>query len=85
MVRAPTEKEYGQWKVALESQTADNTRATYVRPVVHSPQHPSMVCYSCYYELTKGKRVRTSAGCKHLLHKFNHLGLIYSTCSVSCS
>ncbi|PVD24873.1 hypothetical protein C0Q70_15362 [Pomacea canaliculata] len=42
MVRAPTEKEYGQWKVALESQTADNTRATYVRPVVHSPQHPSM-------------------------------------------
>lgn len=41
MVRAPTDKEYGQWKVALESQTADNTRATYIRPVMQSPPHPT--------------------------------------------
>lgn len=41
MVRAPTDKEYGQWKVALESQTADNTKATYVQPVLRSPPHPS--------------------------------------------
>nr|KAG5704606.1 hypothetical protein BaRGS_031870 [Batillaria attramentaria] len=41
MVRAPTDKEHGQWKVALESQTADNTRATYIRPVLQSPPHPS--------------------------------------------
>ncbi|KAL8593719.1 hypothetical protein ACOMHN_021901 [Nucella lapillus] len=41
MVRAPTDKEHGQWKVALESQTADNTKATYVRPQMTSPPHPS--------------------------------------------
>lgn len=38
MVRCPTEKEYGQWKLALESQTADNV--TYVRPALSSPPHP---------------------------------------------
>ncbi|CAG5131460.1 unnamed protein product, partial [Candidula unifasciata] len=41
MVRCPTEKEYGQWKVSLESQTADNTKATYVRPVLKSSRHTS--------------------------------------------
>ncbi|XP_076448133.1 uncharacterized protein LOC143284892 isoform X2 [Babylonia areolata] len=41
MVRAPTDKEHGQWKVALQSQTADNTKATYVRPHLSSPPHPS--------------------------------------------
>ncbi|XP_062617675.1 uncharacterized protein LOC134279321 isoform X2 [Saccostrea cucullata] len=40
MVRCPTDKEYGQWKLALESQTADNVKATYVRPVLSCPQHP---------------------------------------------
>ena len=43
MVRCPTDKEYGQWKLALESQTADNVRATYVRPALHLPQHPNKV------------------------------------------
>lgn len=43
MVRAPTEKEYGQWKIALESQTADNSKATYVRPVLKSVPHQSKV------------------------------------------
>ncbi|VDH95794.1 Hypothetical predicted protein [Mytilus galloprovincialis] len=38
MVRCPTEKEYGQWKLALESQTVNNV--TYVRPVMSSPPHP---------------------------------------------
>ncbi|XP_059138717.1 actin-like [Physella acuta] len=41
MVRCPTEKEYGQWKIALESQTADNTRATFVRPVLKSTKNSS--------------------------------------------
>ncbi|XP_069142440.1 uncharacterized protein [Argopecten irradians] len=40
MVRCPTDKEYGQWKLALESQTVDNVRATYVRPVLKSPPNP---------------------------------------------
>ncbi|KAK6993657.1 actin [Biomphalaria glabrata] len=40
MVRCPTEKEYGQWKLALESQTADNTKATYVKPVLKSSKNP---------------------------------------------
>ncbi|XP_065939030.1 uncharacterized protein [Magallana gigas] len=39
MVRCPTDKEYGQWKLALESQTADNVKATYVRPVLSCPAH----------------------------------------------
>ena len=43
MVRAPTEKEYGQWKIALESQTADNSKATYVTPVLKSMPHKSKV------------------------------------------
>lgn len=43
MVRCPTDKEYGQWKLALESQTADNVKATYVRPVLSSPEHPQRV------------------------------------------
>ena len=51
MVRAPTDKEYGQWKVALESQTADNTKATYVQPVFRSPPHATKVCYEFYYKL----------------------------------
>ncbi|KAK3102537.1 hypothetical protein FSP39_012051 [Pinctada imbricata] len=41
MVRCPTDKEYGQWKLALESQTADNVKATYVRPALTLPQHPN--------------------------------------------
>ncbi|KAL5013271.1 hypothetical protein ScPMuIL_007541, partial [Solemya velum] len=41
MVRVPTEKEYGQWKLALESQTADNVKATYIRPVLKSKPHRS--------------------------------------------
>ncbi|GFO44483.1 histone-lysine N-methyltransferase SETMAR [Plakobranchus ocellatus] len=41
MVRCPTEKEHGQWVVALESQTADNTKATYVRPALAAARHPS--------------------------------------------
>lgn len=44
MVRCPTDKEYGQWKLALESQTADNVKATYVRPVLSCPAHPQRVC-----------------------------------------
>ncbi|XP_033746784.1 uncharacterized protein LOC117331917 isoform X2 [Pecten maximus] len=40
MVRCPTDKEYGQWKLALESQTVDNVGATYVRPVLKSPPNP---------------------------------------------
>ncbi|GFR79245.1 actin [Elysia marginata] len=40
MVRCPTEKEHGQWVVALESQTADNTKATYVRPALAAARHP---------------------------------------------
>lgn len=43
MVRCPTDKEYGQWKLALESQTADNVKATYVRPVLSCPAHPQRV------------------------------------------
>ena len=46
MVRAPTDKEHGQWKVALESQTADNSRATYVRPVLRSVPHATKVSVS---------------------------------------
>ncbi|XP_021342763.1 uncharacterized protein LOC110443095 isoform X2 [Mizuhopecten yessoensis] len=40
MVRCPTDTEYGQWKLALESQTVDNVGATYVRPVLKSPPNP---------------------------------------------
>ncbi|XP_052781664.1 POTE ankyrin domain family member J-like [Mya arenaria] len=40
MVRVPTDHEYGQWKVALESQTADNVKATYVRPAPASMPNP---------------------------------------------
>ncbi|KAL4226512.1 hypothetical protein ACF0H5_014497 [Mactra antiquata] len=40
MVRVPTDIEYGQWKIALESQTADNVKATYVRPAPASIPHP---------------------------------------------
>lgn len=40
MVRVPTDHEYGLWKVALESQTADNVKATYVRPAPASIPHP---------------------------------------------
>ncbi|XP_060557148.1 uncharacterized protein LOC132717647 [Ruditapes philippinarum] len=40
MVRVPTDHEYGSWKVALESQTADNVKATYVRPSPASIPHP---------------------------------------------
>ena len=43
MVRVPTEHEYGQWKVALESQTADNVKATYVRPAPASTPNPKKV------------------------------------------
>lgn len=43
MVRCPSDKEYGQWKLALESQTADNVKATYVRPVLSCPPHPQKV------------------------------------------
>ena len=43
MVRVPTDQEYGQWRVALESQTADNVKATYVTPVLESPPHPKKV------------------------------------------
>ena len=46
MVRCPTEKEYGQWKLALESQTADNV--TYVRPALSSPPHPEKVILVLY-------------------------------------
>ncbi|KAH9496313.1 actin [Bulinus truncatus] len=41
MVRCPTEKEYGQWKLSLESQTADNTKATYIKPVLKSGKNPN--------------------------------------------
>ncbi|XP_055958179.1 uncharacterized protein LOC126827515 [Patella vulgata] len=40
MVRVPTDKEYGQWLLALESQTLDNTKACYVQPVLTSIPHP---------------------------------------------
>ncbi|XP_053378096.1 uncharacterized protein LOC123530617 isoform X2 [Mercenaria mercenaria] len=40
MVRVPTDHEFGLWKVALESQTADNVKATYVRPSPASIPHP---------------------------------------------
>lgn len=43
MVRCPTDKEYGQWKMALESQTVNNIKATYVRPALSSPPHPEKV------------------------------------------
>ena len=43
MVRVPTDHEYGSWKVALESQTADNVKATYVRPSPASIPHPKKV------------------------------------------
>ena len=43
MVRVPTDQEFGQWKVALESQTADNVKATYVTPVLDAPPHPRKV------------------------------------------
>ncbi|XP_022299878.2 uncharacterized protein LOC111108355 isoform X1 [Crassostrea virginica] len=39
MVRCPSDKEYGQWKLALESQTADNVKATYVRPLLSCLPH----------------------------------------------
>lgn len=44
MVRCPSDKEYGQWKLALESQTADNVKATYVRPLLSCPPHSQKVC-----------------------------------------
>ncbi|XP_067683181.1 uncharacterized protein [Haliotis asinina] len=40
MVRCPTEREHGQWKLALESQTADNTKANYIRPALRANPHP---------------------------------------------
>lgn len=43
MVRVPTDHEYGLWKVALESQTADNVKATYVRPAPASIPNPKKV------------------------------------------
>ena len=43
MVRCPSDKEYGQWKLALESQTADNVKATYVRPLLSCPPHSQKV------------------------------------------
>lgn len=43
MVRVPTDNEYGLWKVALESQTADNVKATYVRPAPASIPNPKKV------------------------------------------
>ncbi|XP_052283896.1 uncharacterized protein LOC127880612 isoform X2 [Dreissena polymorpha] len=43
MVRVPTDHEYGQWKIALESQTADNVKATYVRPSPASIPNPKKV------------------------------------------
>jgi len=43
MVRVPTDHEYGLWKVALDSQTADNVKATYVRPAPASIANPKKV------------------------------------------
>ncbi|XP_041348280.1 uncharacterized protein LOC121367897 isoform X2 [Gigantopelta aegis] len=40
MVRCPTDKEHGQWKLALDTQTADNTKARYIHPLLKSPPHP---------------------------------------------
>ena len=45
MVRCPSEKEFSQWKLALQSQTADNTKSTYIRPVIRSPPHDKRVSY----------------------------------------
>ncbi|XP_013396408.1 uncharacterized protein LOC106163389 isoform X3 [Lingula anatina] len=39
MVRCPTDREYNDWKVALESQTVDHSEATYVRPVLKPTPH----------------------------------------------
>ncbi|KAL3852181.1 hypothetical protein ACJMK2_015855 [Sinanodonta woodiana] len=39
MVRAPSDREHGQWILAMESQTADNVKATYVRPALSTPPH----------------------------------------------
>ena len=54
MVRVPTDIEYGNWLVALESQTADNVKATYVRPAPASIPNPkkvrSLSCTYMYYE-----------------------------------
>lgn len=43
MVRCPTENEYGQWKLALDTQTADNVKATYIRPCLKSPPNSNKV------------------------------------------
>ncbi|ESO89889.1 hypothetical protein LOTGIDRAFT_164583 [Lottia gigantea] len=40
MVRVPSDKEYGQWKLALDSQIADNTKAGYLQPVLYANPHP---------------------------------------------
>ncbi|CAH1784937.1 unnamed protein product, partial [Owenia fusiformis] len=41
ITRCPTDKEYNEWMISLESQTIDNTHATYVKPVIKSLHHPS--------------------------------------------
>ena len=43
MVRCPTDREHGQWRLALDTQTADNTKARYIHPVLKSPPHPQKV------------------------------------------
>ena len=51
MVRIPTDQEFGQWRIALESQTADNVKATYVTPVPESPPHPRKVRFRFFFEI----------------------------------
>lgn len=63
MVRVPTDHEYGLWKVALESQTADNVKATYVRPAPASKPNLKKVLQQTDLSLTVtvGVRVDTKA------------------------
>ena len=77
MVRCPSDKEYGQWKLALESQTADNVKATYVRPLLSCPSHSQKVRAVMVVNV---KRIRLALKRKIIFSPYRFICFLFSLC-----